>query len=203
MGNVFDDSLEWSANDIKLTEQLVASADKQLNAPSKAREQSSIAELRTEPLGQYVTPNVYRLAAASLGEIASGGVTDVISHVTSKRKQHSLPATTECLPTAAAGNVPAAEARQQVHVPDLEDIGLVQDRRRLRPQGFSVTDFTAAQWCQQRFALELTARLPEVSICSASFLCHHAAFFGTAKSHERMHMCLPRSKSASMRLCYF
>ena len=64
-----------------------------------------------------------------------------------------------------------AEARQLVRVPDLEDIGLQQDRRRFRPHGFSVTDFTASQWCQQQFALALSAHLPEARFTSA-FICH-------------------------------
>ena len=48
-------------------------------------------------------------------------------------------------------------------LPDLEDIGLVLDRRRFRAMGLSVTDFVASEWCQQQFALALTADLPPVS----------------------------------------
>ena len=42
--------------------------------------------------------------------------------------------------------------------------GLVLDRRQFRPFGMSVTDFTAAEWCQQQFALALTVKLPRVSL---------------------------------------
>ena len=180
MRNVFDDSLEWSAEDLELTEQLIASADKQLAAPNTAKGRTRTAELRPEPPTGRVTRSSRRLAAASLGKtgsVAAGAVGDNdLLHETSKRDQQSLPATTDSLPTALPGNAPFAEARHQVYVPDLEDIGLVRDRRRFRPQGFSVTDVTAAQWCQQQFALELSARLPEARTCqpSTSHLFTHA-----------------------------
>ncbi len=54
-------------------------------------------------------------------------------------------------------------ADQAFRLPDLEDIGLVLDRRRFRAMGLSVTDFVALEWCQQQFALALTADLPPVS----------------------------------------
>ena len=56
-------------------------------------------------------------------------------------------------------------------VPDVEDIGRVLDRRSLRPHGFSVTDITAAEWCQQQFALALTAQLPRVGGRFKACLC--------------------------------
>lgn len=170
MRNVFDDSLEWSAEDLELTEQLIASADNQLAAPNTAKGRTGTAELRPEPPTGRVTRSSSRLAAASLGKtgsVAAGapGDNDVL-HETSNRDQQSLPATTDSLPTSLPSNAPVSEARHQVYVPDLEDIGLVRDRRPFRPHGFSVTDFTAAQWCQQQFALELSARLPEASTCT-------------------------------------
>ena len=173
MRNVFDDCLEWSADDIVLTEQLIASADKQLAAPDKAKGQTRTAELRSEPPAERVTRSSSILAAAAsfgkTGSVAAGAVggNDAL-HETPHRDQQSLPATTNSLLTALPGDAPVAEPRHQVYVPDLEDIGLVRDRRRFRPHGFSVTDFTAAQWCQQQFALELTARLPEASTCHSS-----------------------------------
>ena len=171
MRNVFDNCLEWSAEDIELTEQLIASADKQLAAPDDAKGPTRTAELRPGPPTGRVTRSSRRLAAAlgKRGSVANGAVggNDAL-HETSQRDQQSLPAPTESLPTALPSNAPVAEARHQVYVPDLEDIGLVRDRRRFRPHGFSVTDFTAAQWCQQQFALELTARLPEASTCHPS-----------------------------------
>lgn len=51
---------------------------------------------------------------------------------------------------------------QAFRLPELEDIGLVLDRRRYKPTGLSVTDFTGAEWCQQQYALALSAKLPEV-----------------------------------------
>ena len=175
MRNVFDDCLEWSVEDIELTEQLIASADKQLAAPDKANGPTRTAELRPEPPTRGVTRSSRRLAAAlgKTGSVAAGAVggNDAL-HETSQRDQQSLLATTDSLLAAQSGNAPVAEARHQVHIPDLEDIGLVRDRRCFRPHGFSVTDFTAAQWCQQQFALELTARLPEASTChSPNHIC--------------------------------
>lgn len=55
------------------------------------------------------------------------------------------------------------QADDYFKLPDLEDIGLVLDRRRFRAMGLKVTDFTSAEWCQQQFALALTAELPRVS----------------------------------------
>ncbi len=65
--------------------------------------------------------------------------------------------------TSVPSELACDQADEQVfRLPDLEDIGLVLDRRRYRPIGMSVTDFTEAEWCQQQFALALSAKLPRV-----------------------------------------
>ncbi len=67
----------------------------------------------------------------------------------------------EADPTAAV----VAAATELAVVPEVEELGRVLDRRRFRPGGFSVTDLTAAEWCQQQLALALTARVRKVSAC--------------------------------------
>lgn len=80
----------------------------------------------------------------------------------------------------AEGKRAEASRRQeavQPWLPDLEDIGKVLDRRRYRPIGMSVTDFTEAEWCQQQFALALTLRLPKVVLLSIEKFDHDQLLF--------------------------
>jgi hypothetical protein len=55
---------------------------------------------------------------------------------------------------------------QPVHLPDLEDIGLVRNRLLShRRTGLKVTDISSSEWCQQQVAFSLSARLPKVALC--------------------------------------
>ena len=73
-----------------------------------------------------------------------------------------LPENVVELTSLASGRAGDQSDDQVYKLPDLEDIGLVLDRRHFRPAGMNVTDFTGAEWCQQQFALALSAKLPQV-----------------------------------------
>ena len=180
MTDVFENSLDWSDVDIELTEQLIASADKRTSDQIKLEEPAHVSSAQPVPLEKRVTRSSSRLNALAAREarsdVCSTGTAvseadDGSRRCASKDQQHTQGGDITADATAPdSGHI--AEARQLVHVPDLEDIGLQQDRRRFRPHGFSVTDFTASHWCQQQFALALSAHLPEA--CSPTpWIFHH------------------------------
>ena len=169
MDDVFENSLEWSAVDIELTEQLIASADKRTPAQNPSAKGAS--QTTAEPV---IPPKRVTRSSSRLGALAARrAVSDDCSTGTAKsnadgepqrsasKDQQHIFADRVTADVAAPDSGNIIEARQLVPVPDLEDIGLQQDRRHLRPHGFSVTDFTASQWCQQQSALALSAHLPE------------------------------------------
>ncbi len=169
MTDIFKDSLEWSAVDIELTEQLIASADNRSFAQNTSTHGTGSVSAQPTPPQKRITRSSRRLSALAVSKAGSGDCNTSVD--TSKADRGTKEDATEdpqqrpvdsiTADGAARGCGQIAEARQLVRVPDLEDIGLRQDRRRFRPHGFSVTDFTASQWCQQQFALALSAHLPE------------------------------------------
>lgn len=51
----------------------------------------------------------------------------------------------------------------QDYIADIEDTGLQLDRKAIRRRhGLYVTDFSAAEWCQQQVAFSLSAQIPKV-----------------------------------------
>lgn len=169
MTDIFADSLDWSAEDIELTEQLIAAADKKSIPTHRACDTSTTVSgpaasvIKDRRVTRSSSRKAAKTAAGPNGPARNGSNQEAPSlpNETSQEDQRELQEGQAGPSTAATEDSSIAEARQQVFVPDLEDIGLVQNRTRFRPHGFSVTDFTAAQWCQQQFALALSARLPE------------------------------------------
>ena len=48
---------------------------------------------------------------------------------------------------------------------DIEEVGLQFNRQSTRRQnGLYVTDFSAAEWCQQQVAFSLSARIPKACL---------------------------------------
>ena len=179
MTDVFENSLEWSCVDIELTEQLIASADKRPSDQTTAGQPARADSAQPVPSGTRVTRSSSRLNALAArktrSDVCSTGTAtseadDELQKSASKGQQH-MQGETITADATVPDSVHIAEARQLVRVPDLEDIGLQLDRRRFRPHGFSVTDFTASQWCQQQFALALSAHLPEA--CPLAVLKHY------------------------------
>lgn len=165
MDDVFEDSLEWSAGDIELTEQLIASADNCTPAQNLSAKGAGGTAAQPVPPPKRVTRSLSRLSALEARKAedcntAKSSAYGEAQENTLKDQQHIFADRTTA-DIAAPGSNHIAEARQLVPIPDLEDIGLQQDRRHLRPHGFSVTDLTASRWCQQQCALALSAHLPE------------------------------------------
>ena len=172
---MFDDSLEWTAEDIELTEHLIASADKRApphkystEVANGAPEVPIVPERRVTRSSKNLNEEAGRKGrsgARYLGR-SSGKAADA-AHQAAQNDEEGL----QDHPASAILAVPdigaLTEAREKVYVPDLEDIGLLQDRRHFRPHGFCVTDLTASQWCQQKFALALSACLPKASLTHA------------------------------------
>ena len=156
--------------DIELTEKLIASADNRFSGQIASTDGAGIVSAQPVPPEKRVTRSSGKLSALAAWEVGSDDCktsTDTskarcgVQEIALEDPQH-VPDNSITADAAARDSRHIAEARQLVRVPDLEDIGLRQDRRRFRPHGFSVTDFTASQWCQQQFALALSAHLPEV-----------------------------------------
>ncbi len=168
MTDVFRDSLDWTAEDVALTELLIASADR-LAAHQDHRGTES-APASPASIERRITRSLSRTKAA----VAKSFGANVASKETDRRDTEGLPheasgsgeQSEQCLqdslPPDDSDAVPLQQADEQLQLPDLEATGLVRDRTGFRPHGFSVTDFTGAQWCQQQFAYGLSARLPEV-----------------------------------------
>ena len=170
MTDIFRDSLDWTAEDVALTELLIASADR-LAAHQDHRgivEEEPSASSASEK--RRVTRSLSRTKATLAKELgADVAVTESgrwdtsgLPHKLSGRVEPSEQCRQDSLPTESSNNILLQQADQQIQVPDLEATGLVRNRTEFRPHGFSVTDFTGAQWCQQQFAFSLSARLPEV-----------------------------------------
>ena len=172
MDDVFENSLEWSAVDIELTEQLIASADERTPAQNLSVKGANRATAQPVTPAKRVTRSSSRLSALAARRAGSADCStgtaeskaDGEPQKSASKGQQHIPADRVTADVAAPDSGYITDARQLVPIPDLEDIGLQQDRRHLRPHGFSVTDFTASQWCQQQFALALSAHLPEACL---------------------------------------
>ena len=168
MTDIFRNSLDWTAEDVALTELLIASADR-LAAHQDHRGTES-ASASPASIERRITRSLSRTKAAvakSFG--ADTAVTETgrwdtkeLPHEASGPGERSEQCLQDSLPLDNPDAVPLQQADEQIQLPDLEATGLVRDRTGFRPHGFSVTDFTGAQWCQQQFAYGLSARLPEV-----------------------------------------
>ena len=182
----------WSAEDILLAEEAIARADRL--ASSRAAESSSPAAVADEgsnqkrkgsrrkqqklasPTSSIRTRSRARAGqqengAAATGQEGAGAMCAPGSPAAAGEQEGAERAlgspsavsrgAVEADPTAEV----AAAITQLAVIPEVEELGAVLDRRRLRPYGFSVTDITAAEWCQQQLALALTARLPKARAC--------------------------------------
>ena len=169
----------WSAEDILLAEEAILHAD---------RLASSRAAGSSTPVAEECSNRRRKRCKSSRQKKLAGSPSSIRTRSKARSgEQEGGAAAAEQSPSAAggeavrAGGSPGAVSRGAVEadptaavaaaitelavIPEVEELGAVLDRRRLRPYGFSVTDITAAEWCQQQLALALTARLPKVCGC--------------------------------------
>jgi hypothetical protein len=165
----------WSEEDFLATELLIQQADLVLLSRSRAGSLQAVPCQDTNVDEATIQPHIRRpadaceQASATKKQQSSFALPAAVTAHVSAAKEDAATANEGASSAAAlpkeSSSAHAAQHASQQGLPDLEDIGLVLDRRRFRQTGMSVTDFTEAEWCQQQFALALTVQLPKVD-CS-------------------------------------